>query len=340
VEDPGTEKLSRLIDGDLDAEETEELMAILETDRGLRRELEGLNRVRSSLLSLADRERPPERLDALVDPLLRGRPETRFARPWVRRLAAAAVVVLGVSVIIGVQRRQPDPAIHNWQRRAQDGAAAEPTERFSLAPLPTSSVPAEERPLGAADRLVAAPEPEIDTVLAPPPALEVLGPLDAATTGETGGSSVNDPDVIPLGGRRTLVDSEERTEGKRAAKAGVQRGPTAIEPPRLQTGQSAEQSDGKEYAAPSRGAQLFVFMEAETAWRSFDPDGPSEAGRYALRIRIENGVVREVWPVANPPAPTRQVRASQLVLGLEIDNVADGEYAAEVVVEPRNPRDR
>jgi hypothetical protein len=51
-------------------------------------------------------------------------------------------------------------------------------------------------------------------------------------------------------------------------------------------------------------------------------------------------VVREVWPVANPPAPTNQVRASQLVLGLEIENVTDGQYAAEVVVEPRRPPDR
>jgi hypothetical protein len=81
-------------------------------------------------------------------------------------------------------------------------------------------------------------------------------------------------------------------------------------------------------------------MEAETAWRGFEPDGPSEAGRYALRIRVEGGVVREVWPVANPPAPARQVRASQLVLGLEVDNVPDGEYAAEVVVEPRRLFDR
>jgi hypothetical protein len=75
-------------------------------------------------------------------------------------------------------------------------------------------------------------------------------------------------------------------------------------------------------------------MEAETAWRSFEPERPCEAGRYTLRIRIENGVVREVWPVANPSATTRQVRASQLVLGLDIEDVADGEYAAEVVIEP------
>ncbi len=340
VENPGTERLSRLIDGDLDPLETEELAATLETDRGSRRELEGLSRVRSSLLSLADRERPPERLDALVDPLLRGQPETAFARPWVRRLAAAAVVVLGVSVIIGVQRRQPDPAVHNWHERAPEGAAAEPTERFSLAPLPTSSVPAVERPLGAADRLLAAPEPEIESVLAAAPVLEVMGPLDTATTGDATGSDRKDRDVKPSARHKSLADDEARTGGQRAAEADLQDGLEGAEPPLLRAGQSAGRSASKEFATPPAGAQLFIFMKAETAWRSFDPDGPCEAGRYALRIRIENGVVREVWPVANPPAPTNQVRASQLVLGLEIENVTDGQYAAEVVVEPRRPPDR
>ncbi len=327
VEDPGTERLSRFIDGDLDEAETGELTAILETDRGLRRELEGLNRVRSSLLSLADRERPPKRLDALVDPLLRGKPEPPFARPWVRRLAAAAVVVLGVSVIIGVQRRQPDQAVHNWQERAREGVAVEPSERFSLAPLPTSSVPADERPLGAADRLVAAPDPEIDAVVTAAPALEVMGPIDTDTSGDAAGSAQPDIEVKPPARHKSLAGSEARTDKGRADAAAGQ-------------GRLAGRAASEEFAAPPAGAQLFIFMEAETAWRSFAPEGPCEAGRYALRIRVEDGVVREVWPVANPPAPTRQVRASQLVLGLSVDNVADGEYAAEVVVEPRQPPGR
>jgi len=275
-----------------------------------------------------------------VDPLLRGKPETAFARPWVRRLAAAAVVVLGVSVIIEVQRRQPDPAVHNWQERAREGAAAEPTERFSLAPLPTSSVPADERPLGAADRLLAAPEPEVDVVLTAAPALEVMGPLDTATSGDAAGSAQDDLEIKPPARHKSLAAGVALTDEKRTAEAGVRGGPADAEPPLLRTGQPAGRSASEGFAAPPAGAQLFVFMEAETAWRSFDPEGPCEAGRYALRIRIENGVVREVWPVANPPAPTRQVRASQLVLGLEIDNVADGEYSAEIVVEPRRPTNR
>lgn len=340
MEDPGTERLSRLIDDDLDAREAEDLTEIVATDRGLRRELEGLRRVRSSLLSLADRERPPERLDALVDPLLRGKPETAFARPWVRRLAAAAVVVLGVSVIIEVQRREPDPVVLNWQERARAGAAAEPTERFSLAPLPTSSVPADEQPLGAADRLLAAPEPEVETVLTAAPALEVMGPLGASAKGDADGSAQGENEGAPPGRHKSLSDSERGDGGKRPAEGAVQGGLSDAGTPPAQTRQSAGRSQAEETDAPFAGGQLFVFMEAETAWRSFDPEGRCEAGRYALRVRIENGVVREVWPVANPPAPARQVSASQLVLGLEIDDVADGEYAAEVVVEPRRPPGR
>ncbi len=340
MEDPGTERLSRLIDGDLDAREAEELREIIATDRGLRRELEGLKRVRSSLLSLADRERPLERLDVLVDPLLRGKPETASGRPWVRRLAAAAVVVLGVSVIIEVQRRQPDPNVFKWQERARAGAAAEPTERFTLAPLPTSSLPADQQPLGAADRLVAAPDPEVEPVLAPPPALEVMGPLDAGPGDNDAGAGREELDDRPSGRRQSFADEGSPAESERADKGAVRSGPAGVEPSAQGTGASEDRSSLRKSEASSSGAQLFVFMQAETAWKSFSPDESCEAGRYSLRIRVENGVIREVWPVANPPAPTRQVRASQLVLGLAIENVADGEYAAEVVVEPRQPPGR
>jgi hypothetical protein len=122
----------------------------------------------------------------------------------------------------------------------------------------------------------------------------------------------------------------------RSKSAELTREDTASEPhPTTRT--SSRSKGWPDAAAPSAGGQLFVFMEAETAWKSFEPPSPSEAGRYSLRIRIEGDRVVEVWPVANPPATTRQVRASQLVLGLEIEGVPDGEYAAEVVIESREP---
>lgn len=335
-----TERLSRLIDGDLDRAETEEVMSLLESNRALRRELDGLNRVRASLRSLADREHPPAELDALVDPLLRGRPESVLARPWARWLAAAAVVVLGVTVVLEVRRGQPDPARANWQERVMEGATAEPTERFSLAPLPTSSEPSDARPVGAADRLVSAPDPEVDPTLDPAPALEVMGPLENAIESA----------APPGSGRRIAASqAEARSPIETDEPPAVREQPSRIDAAAEKSRRGTSLSDA-DRSAPSfkkkdrgpeaeespiaiAGAQLFVFMEAETAWRSFTPAGPCEPGRYALRIRIEDGVVREVWPVANPPAPTRQVRASQLVLGLSIDDVVDGEYSAEVVID-------
>lgn len=333
-----TERLSRLIDGELDSAESEELQAVLKSDRTLRRELDGLNRVRQSLRSLAERERPPAELDALVDPLLRGKPETALARPWARWMAAAAVVVLGVTVMLEVQHRQPDSALGNWQQRALDGAVAEPTRGFSLAPLPTSSVP-DERPRGAADRLVAAPEPEVNPAPEPAAALEVMGPLSNGSASEQK-RDTGQPQARLEADEQMAAGRPSTRESEASAKSAGNLAPSDLDRSKSTTDARGRRTGTEDSGVTASGAQLFVFMESETAWRGFTPDGPCEAGRYALRIRVEDGVIREVWPVANPPAPTRQVRASQLVLGLEVENVADGEYSAEVVVEPRHPTNR
>jgi len=340
-----TESLNRLIDGDLDSAAAEDLQEALASDRALRRELDGLNRVRQSLHSLADREHPPAELDVLVDPLLRGKPETSFARPWARWIAVAAVVVLGVTVVLEVQRRQPDPDLGRWQERALEGAAAEPTHGFSLAPLPTITG-STSRPRGAADRLVSAPAEENST-LEPAPPLDVMGPLNAGRASEhdpgTGQRRETAAEGTPVG-----IEALEQSAGEdRPSPKPVASADSAAtvessrgDRPKSTTENRDLRSRAVENGAPIAGAQLFVFMESETAWRPFEPDGPCEAGRYALRVRVEDGVIREVWPVANPPAPTRQVRASQLVLGLEVENVSDGEYSAEVVVESRRPTGR
>jgi hypothetical protein len=258
----------------------------------------------------------------------------------------AAVVVLGVTVVLEVQRRQPDPDLGRWQERALEGAAAEPTHGFSLAPLPTITG-STSRPRGAADRLVSAPAEEENPGLEPAPPLEVMGPLSA------GRASEHDPGTgqrreTAAKGTSVRIEALEHSAGEdppspkpvapadSAAAVESSRG----DRPKSTTENRDLRSRAVETGVPIAGAQLFVFMESETAWRPFEPDGPCEAGRYALRVRVEDGVIREVWPVANPPAPTRQVRASQLVLGLEVENVSDGEYSAEVVVESRRPPGR
>ena len=83
-----TERLSRLIDGDLDRAETEEVMSLLESNRALRRELDGLNRVRASLRSLADREHPPD-------------PRAELLEHRGDRVGVALGGDLGVGVVLG-----------------------------------------------------------------------------------------------------------------------------------------------------------------------------------------------------------------------------------------------
>ena len=341
MEESMTERISRYIDGDLGPDEIETLEARLESDPELRRELEGLTRVRTALRSFAI-----AKLDALVDPLLRGRPGGAASRPWVRWLATAAAVVLGVTVILEVERRSPPQSVANWQEIAQE-KAAETREPFSLAPLPTSTVPEKDRPLGAVDHLVAETAPEIAPSTDADPAIggwETFGNAGAGR-GCVDSAGSSGPAIEVLGPLESA--EEELRQGTRSAALSgkAARGDASSEPAypdRVAAGALTEtgkrvRSERSTAQAAAPEAQLFVFMEAKTAWRSFVPSSPCEAGRYSIRIRVQDGIVREVWPVANPPAPSRQVRASQLILGLEIGGVPDGQYSAEVVVEPRPP---
>jgi hypothetical protein len=91
-------------------------------------------------------------------------------------------------------------------------------------------------------------------------------------------------------------------------------------------------------ASPPLGqAQLFVFINGKSAWRDFNPSVTCKAGRYSVRIVVAGGAVREARPIggAASAAPSQRLCAAGLVLDLEIDGVADGEYPAEIVVEPR-----
>jgi hypothetical protein len=88
---------------------------------------------------------------------------------------------------------------------------------------------------------------------------------------------------------------------------------------------------------PTGRAQLFIFIDGKSAWREFTPKDTCKPGRYALRIVVARGTVREVRPVggAASAAPSQRLCAANLVLDLEIEGVTDGEYPAEVVVKPR-----
>jgi hypothetical protein len=344
MDDAITEMLSRFIDGDLDPAEKEILLGKLNMEPVLRSRLEALQRLRSSLSSLAENEEVPPDLDALVEPLRRARPNAAAARPWVRWLATAAAAVLGLSVILEVSQRSSRPPVQK-ARRAQTGSPAEPTERFSLAPLPTSGVPPEDQLLGVSERLLASPIPEIE--IEDSPALQVLGPLEAPPGREDveGGrkaETVEPPATISPAAVDASVDSPRSDMGKAASDRGeslstgapVMRKTVPASEKRSRRVDPRQPSDGE---ATHGQAQLFVFINGETSWRDFEPRTRCDTGRYAVRIRVADGVVREVWPVgrASSDQGSPHLCAGELIRGLPVEEVPDGEYAAEVVIEPR-----
>jgi hypothetical protein len=350
IDDPTLELLSRHLDGDLGAADERALAVRLEGDEALRLELEGLARVAAALRRVAEAERPPAMLDAILEPLVVvpvAAPGRR--RPWVRWASAAAAAALGVAIMLEVSEQRS--AVSTDERLPQTAGRRAPAsgagERFALAPLPSREPDDEERPRGAVERLLADREPEVATADEVPPPLEVLGPLDApvpAKRGATGGAA----DPAP-------PDDDRRVPPPAAA------GSTASLPPSSSARPSSADSLGRQGASRgnegSRAApldpdtagrrsdaahgQLLVFVEGNTAWQSFALRERCDPGRYAVRVRIENGTVRRVWPVWKPlAAPTESLQASELVLGLEIEGVADGEYPAEIVVEPARSRSR
>ncbi len=336
------EILSRHLDGDLNADEELELLAKLEGEPALVKELETMRRIRRSVAALASSERVPAKLDSLVDPLLRGKPEPMASRSWARWLATAAAVILGATVIIEVNRHNPGPSIESLAKLRKEGHSAEPAERFTLAPLPTSSLPPEQQPLGASDRLLASPAPDIDPE--DPVPLEVLGPLEE-------GEVQTFEEKITTGASLDEVHSKSRAadENKEAGKdesigsaASREKDGLNPEPQRREKADAQEAGRGAALqswaASPPMGqAQLFVFINGKSAWRDFTPPATCKAGRYSVRIVVAAGAVREARPVGGAASakPSQRLCAAGLILGLEIDGVGDGEYPAEIVVQQR-----
>jgi hypothetical protein len=335
------EMLSRHLDGDLDSDEELKLSALLEAEPALGAELEAMRRVRRSVADLASSDEVPPALDSLVEPLMGGRASPVAVRPWARWLATAAAVILGATVIIEVNRRNPGPSTESLARLRTAGSPTEPTERFTLAPLPTSSVPPEQQPLGAADRLLARPAPDIE--LDDPPPLEVLGPLEKEAAVVFDDEALDFP--LDKGAARSSVpaatEDPKKGESFRPAVPGAKSDRDRA-PRREEEGAAQETGRGEVFESwdgppPMGWAQLFVFIDGESAWREFTPSATCKAGRYSVRVVVAGGVVREVRPVGGAASafPSQRLCAAGLVLNLEIEAVADGEYPAEVVVEPR-----
>lgn len=349
MDDAMIEMLSRYIDGDLDPAEERDIVGRLQADPILRSALESLREIRSSFAVLAQKDEVPADLDALVEPLRRGRPEAIVARPWVRWLATAAVAVLGLSVIIEVNQKSSQQPVREVPR-SRPGPPTEPPERFSLAPLPTSSVPPEDQLLGVSERLLASPIPEMEIEESPP--LRVLGPLEVppaaredSARGTVGG------ETMPAMPGVAAVETSARSAPSETAKARGELGRDFADDAPVTTADAAAEGEkralqsvsrrSREGEAPKGQAQLFIFNAGKTSWQAFEPRARCDTGRYAIRVRVGGGVVREVWAIgrAVSESPSQPLCAGELVRGLPVSEVADGEYAAEVVVEHRGARD-
>jgi hypothetical protein len=336
------EILSRHLDGDLDSDEELKLAARLKAEPSLAAELESMRRIRRSVASLAESERVPPELDSLVDPLFRGKPDPVVLRPWTRWLATAAAVILGAAVIIEVNHSSSGPNLKSMAKLRRQSLPANPTEPFTLAPLPTSSLPPGEQSLGVSDRLPANPAPEVE--LDGPTPLEVLGPLEEGKVQTFGGEDASGVRRDRALAKSAIVAEEkDASKGEDVRPAGAAAAGEAVPGPRREDTRDPQDTGGGAVlqsweAAPQTGwAQLFVFIDGESAWREFTPSAMCKAGRYSVRIVVTGGAVREARPVggAASASPSQRLCAAGLIIGLEIEKVEDGEYPAEVVVEPR-----
>jgi anti-sigma factor RsiW len=336
------ELLSRHLDGDLDPDEELRLSARLEAEPALASELDIMRRIQGSIAELASRERAPIALDAVMQPLLRSTSERLVARPWVRWLATAAVVLVGATVVIEINRRNPGPTPESLRAPSDTARRAESGERFSPEPVSTGAS-SERQPAATGERLAARPDPGLDRdgssqVVVPGSRDEKAQPV----TDKEKKSLASGPEA---GKDETATDHLQQPEtlGARAAN-----GKGGGEPPPEREETIAEQDDARgaalrswDSAPPVGRAQLFVFIDGKSAWREFTPTASCRPGRYSVRIVVADGAVREARPVGGAAAamPSQRLCAATLIRDLEIDGVADGEYPAEVVVEPRRTGD-
>jgi len=336
MEERRLERLSRFVDGDLDPAEERELRSRLETDPVLAAELASLQTLRRSVADLAALDRPPADLDTLVEPLLRGRPERAPLRPWARWLAVAAVAIAGLTVIIRLN--VGDRASGTAERVADRSfeAVVEPAEELAPAPMSTTTVPANEELADSADRLPPGPMPEVE--IAQPTAPDVRGRLEEGSGRRKAAADIDAGGRVASQGE--LEDSTRR-EGRASAAVGDSAPPVALSksgpPPASASPEERPENMGWREPANVGKGQLFVFAGNNTAWRSFETDAYCTPGRYSIRIRITDHEVAEVWPLggAISEKTSQRLCAGQLVRGLAISGVEDGEYPAEVVVEAR-----
>jgi len=328
--------LSRHVDGDLSPDEAARLEERLSREPELREELARLGEVRAWLGELGSSEEPPKELDALVAPLRLARAPRPLVRPAYRWLAAAACVVIGVAVGVEVAQRRPPQVPAAAGREASSRPQVSKSlarEPFQLQALPTAP-PDEDRPLGAAERLLASPPPE--AALQDLPALEPAGPLEAPPQAEEAERKESGKRRHMEGERRVVAadatgapapaPAGNEELGERAGLSSPQRQKAT-----LRTWAADYEAEGR-VAPPGAAAALPATLELWAASgvrtaRAWVSAGVLE-GRYRVVVRIDSaGMVVSVRPsaVAAGDRLLSDAGASAL-LGVAFDGLASGEY--------------
>jgi hypothetical protein len=316
------ENLSRLLDGDLSPEESEQLTREIEENHSLREHFESMKRIREAVALLAREDEPPAALDSLVEPLRRARPKMVSVRPAYKWLAAAATLVLGITVGLEVARSsmtRTDNSTTNEERYDFIGIApsvVEKREIFRLQPMPRYKED-EEGPIGLIERLEATPAafPDVD----PPPVLDVIGPAD-----------IDPGDVYR---QRESCDETGAKRREREALGATRRSLGS------DVGESREQSPDSAKESPSllkRNRDIYGLLTVGDGrpLRLNTPQGVA-SGEYRLIISVVAGVIREVDSIESGPTRDPETRRliSSVLVGLNTSSTSNqGPTIAVLVV--------
>ncbi len=344
IDETTRELLSRALDDDLEPEARSAFEARLAAEPELRDRLERLRELRGAVARLAESEQPPHTLDALVEPLRRGRPPRRAVRPAFAWLAAAASVVLAATLGLELARTNPSPAPAppvGEQKVGRAAPAATPGARgvFRLSPLPQPRDP-ESVPQGAAERLLreGPAEPRIE----PPEPLEVVGPLDAPPPASRDGRSQELSEELAR--TSTASHGAEPAEGGKGRRerardeAGSASSPSAAESEQMAAPAAggramstvADRTESVRAPGPVPDTRRPVVLEVETggSWfRVTVPDGGLPGGDGLPLALIVRGsrIVTVSARGDGPPPPDGLVTA---LLALDAVGLPDGSHAA------------
>lgn len=332
--DPNTaEQLSRLLDGDLEAADEERLRARLAAEPALAAELESLRRLQQQVQAVADRMEPPASLDATLLPLQRtaAAPPRRIP-PAVRWLGLAAGVALAVTVAVEVSRRPPGPL------RPATGRLPAPQETphqpYQLRPLPTSTIPEEERPLGAVDRLLASPPAEAP--LPEPEPLDVRGPLNE---GEMTGAKIG---AKAAAGPATRLAETPAPRGlsaqRRVPPSADEADAAAPGTGHLELQSNARETGRRERVKQQAAVEAWLVLLLSDGSRAAALALPPEAHAVSLPlvVTVSGGVIAGI-EAAHGGSPGEDALRSirDAVAGRPVPGLADGRYRA--TVEPGGP---